>query len=221
MSVEAGRSFRVREGSFSLQRAMPLLPALVAFAPVFGLAAAQGGYFPTAWGWASVPLFWTAAIALVVRAEVRLSTNERIFLVALAGFAGWLALATVWSAAFAQSVLEAERVLAYVAAVSAVLFVSRSRFTRGVLGGLLAAISLIAGFSLLTRLTPDRVGVYDPAAVYRLAQPIGYWNGLGVLAAIGALLALGFAARARTIAARAMCAGVLVVLLPTLYFTFG
>jgi tetratricopeptide (TPR) repeat protein len=38
---------------------------------------------------------------------------------------------------------------------------------------------------------------------------------------MGALLALGFAARARTLAARAASAATLVVLLPTLYFTFG
>lgn len=221
MSVEAARSLRVREGKLGLQRAMPSLPALVAFAPVFGLAAAQGGYFPTAWGWASVPLFWTAAIALLVRNQVRLNNYERIFLTALAALVGWTALTVAWSAAASESVLEIERALVYVASASAVLLVSRSRFARHVVGGLLAAISLIATFSLLTRLAPDRVGVYDRAAVYRLAQPIGYWNGLGLFAAMGALIALGFAARARTSAARAAAAGALVVLLPTLYFTFG
>src|SRR5207302_8786110 len=59
------------------------------------------------------------------------------------------------------------------------------------------------------------------SGVYRLAQPIGYWNGLAIFTAIGALLALGFAARARTIGARSTCASLLVLLLPTLYFAFG
>ena len=221
MKVEAARSFRVREGKVELPSATPWLPALAAFAPVLGLAAAQGGYFPAAWGWASVPLFWAAAIALLVRGQVRLNTYERVFLTALAVFVGWVALTVAWSVAPAESILEIERGLVYVAAVSAVLLVSRSRFARRVLGGLLAAISLIATFSLLTRLVPDRVGVYDRSAVYRLAQPIGYWNGLGLFAGMGALIALGFAARARTTAARAASAAVLVVLLPTLYFTFG
>jgi hypothetical protein len=221
MMVEAARSFRAGEGKLGVQRIVPSLPALVAFAPVFGLAAAQGGYFPTAWGWASVPLFWTGAVALLVRNHVRLNTHERAFLAALAALAGWVALSVVWSVAPAQSVLEVERALVYVAAVSAVLLVSRSRFGRHVLGGLVTAISLIAAFSLLTRLAPDRVGVYDRAAVYRLAQPIGYWNGLAIFAAMGALLAFGFAARASTVAARATCSGLLVLLLPTLYFTFG
>ncbi len=221
VKVEAVRSFRVRESKVELPSASPWLPALAAFVPVLGLAAAQGGYFPTAWGWASVPLFWAAAIALLVRREVRLNTYERVFLVALAVFVGWVALTVAWSVAPAESILEIERGLVYVAAVSAILLVSRSRFARRVLGGLLAAISLIATFSLLTRLVPDRVGVYDRSAVYRLAQPIGYWNGLGLFAAMGALIALGFAARARTTAARAASAAILAVLLPTLYFTFG
>jgi O-antigen ligase/polysaccharide polymerase Wzy-like membrane protein/tetratricopeptide repeat protein len=221
MSAEAVRPSSVPMRRFRLQRAIPSLPALVAFAPVVGLAAAQGGYFPTSWGWASVPLLWGVAIALIVRTQARLNPYERVFVGALAAFTGWVALSAAWSSAFGQSILEAERVLVYVAAVSAALLLSRARLARQLLGGVLAAISLIAGFSLLTRLAPDRVGVYDPEGIYRLAQPIGYWNGLGLFAAMGALIAFGLAARARTIPARAACAALLVVLLPTLYFTFG
>ncbi len=199
----------------------PLLSALVVFTPVVGLAAAQGGYFPTSWGWASVPLFWAAAIALVMRDRVQLNAGERIFVCALAALAAWTALSAAWSVAFAQSILEVQRIIVYVAVVSAALLLSRGRFARYVLGGLVAAISLIATFSLLTRLVPDRFGVYDGTGVYRLAQPIGYWNGLGVFVGMGALLAFGFAARARTVPVRAVCASLLVILLPTLYFTFG
>jgi hypothetical protein len=221
VSIEAVRPFRAPAGRLGLHRGAPSLPALVGFAPVVGLAAAQGGYFPTAWGWASVPLLWAVAIALAVRSQVRLNNYERVFIVALAGLGGWVAFSAAWSSAFAQSILEIERLLIYVAAVAAALLLSRVRLARHLLGGLLAGISVITIFSLLTRLAPDRVGVYDPEAVYRLSQPIGYWNGLGLFAAIGALIAFGFAARARTIPARAACAGLLVVLLPTLYFTFG
>jgi hypothetical protein len=202
-------------------RFLPWLPAAAAFGSVFGLAAAQGGYFPTSWGWVSVPLLWAVALALIMRSNVRLNISERLFVGALAALIAWLALSWAWSAAPAETALELERALVYLAVLTAVLVLSRGRFARYVLGTLLAAISLIATFSLLTRLAPDRIGVYDPEAVYRLAQPIGYWNGLGVFAGMGALLALGFAARARSAAARAASAGALVVLLPTLYFTFG
>jgi hypothetical protein len=219
VSAEAVPAAPVQE--LGRNRALVLLPAVLAFAPVLGLAAAQGGYFPTSWGWASVPLLWAVAIALILRDRIGLASRERFFLAALAGLEGWVALSTFWSVAPAQTVLEVERVLVYLAVVAAVLLLAGRRSARRLLGGLLAAISLITLFSLLTRLVPDRIGVYDRTAVYRLAEPIGYWNGLAIFAVIGTLLACGFAARAHTLWARAASAGAMVVLLATLYFTFG
>jgi hypothetical protein len=221
LTLGEARPLRVGTATSAVHRATPLIAALVAFGPVVGLGAAQGGYFPTSWGWASVPLCWSAAVALTVRTRVRLSRAEVVFLGALAAFTAWLAVSAAWSPAPADSVLETERALVYLAAGLAVLLTSRARFSRHVLGAVLAAISIIAAFSLATRLVPDRVGIYDRTGIYRLAQPIGYWNGLAVFAAMGALLALGFAARARTIGARSAGAALLLLLLPTLYFTFG
>jgi O-Antigen ligase len=195
--------------------------AVVAFASVFGLAISQGGYFPTSWGWASVPLLWIAAIALVLRSDLCLSRPERLFLAALASLTAWIAASTIWSVAPAESVLETQRALIYLAAAVSVLAVTRSSSTRLILAGLLAAIALVAVFSLATRLLPDRFGVYDGFGVYRLAEPIGYRNGLGAFVAMGAILAVGFAARAQTPAVRGACAAIPVLLLPTLYFTFG
>jgi hypothetical protein len=196
-------------------------PVLLTFVPLVGLAAAQGGYFPTAWGWASVPLLWAVAIAMIVRTRAGLGRADAVFLAALVAFTGWVALSAAWSAAPAASVLETERGLVYVGATAALLLVARARSSRYVLGAVLAAVTVIAAFSLATRVLPDRVGVYDGSGIYRLAQPIGYWNGLGLFVAVGSLLALGFTARARTVAARSAAAAVLVLLLPTLYFTFS
>jgi hypothetical protein len=200
----------------------PGLPAgLVGFAPVVGLGAAQGGFFPSSWGWASVPLLWVVAAALALRDRVRLSNRERAFIVLLAAFCGWILLSAIWSVAPAKSILEAQRALVVVAGVAAVFTVSRSRFVSQLLGGVLAGITVICIFSLATRVLPDRVGVFDRTPVYRLAQPIGYWNGLALFAGMGALLAAGFAARARTLTGRALSAASLLIFIPTLYFTFG
>lgn len=202
-------------------RLTALLPALAAFVPVFGLAASQGGYFPTSWGWASVPLLWVAAVAVIVRSELRLSRLESVFLGGLAALTGWTALSVTWSVAPAGSVLETERTLVYLGAGLAVLVLSRARSARSVLGGLLVAVVAISAFSLATRLAPDHVGVYDGAGIYRLAEPIGYWNGLALFAVMGSIVALGFAARGRSITVRGLCAAALVLLLVTMYFTFG
>ena len=64
-------------------------------------------------------------------------------------------------------------------------------------------------------------GAYDPSSGYQLAEPIGYSNALGLLTALAILLALGFAAHGAHLATRALAGVALVVLLPTLYFTFS
>jgi O-Antigen ligase len=196
-------------------------PSLLGLVPILSLGAAQGGYFPSAWGWAALGLLWAAGLALVLRSSARLSSSECAFVLAWGGLAAWIALSMVWSRDLPQTVLELERVIVYFAAALAVVVIARTRSAQFVLGGLLAAISLIAAFSLATRLFPGQLQVYDRNAVYRLAQPIGYWNGLAIFTAMGSLLALGFAARAHRPAARALCAGLVIVLLPTFYFTFG
>src|SRR5204862_76074 len=79
----------------------------------------------------------------------------------------------------------------------ALLFVRR-RTVPALIGGVLTAITAISAYSLATRLFPDRIGTFDPLAVYRLEEPIGYWNALGIFADMDVLLALGVAARGRS-----------------------
>jgi hypothetical protein len=221
LTLDVARPSRSAGKGLALRTPEGVVPALAAFAPVVGLAGAQGGYFPSAWGWVTFPLLWVAALALVLRERVRLSGSERAFLGLLVALTVWILLSATWSVASAPSILESQRGLLYVAGVAAVLFVTRSRDIPRLLGGLLAAICAIAAFSLATRLFPDRVGVYDGTSVYRLAQPIGYWNGLAIFTGMGALLALGFACRSRSVVVRAAAAVAPVLLLPTFYFTFG
>jgi hypothetical protein len=132
----------------------------------------------------------------------------------------WTWLALTWSADFDQTVLEGLRLLLYVAVAVALVLLVRRDEVQPLLTGALTGIFLPAAYGLVTRLFPDRLGVFDPIAGYRLQEPIGYWNALGAFAAMGALLALGFAARG-TVLARVLAAAALPVLLTTLYFTFS
>jgi hypothetical protein len=207
-------------GDRAAAAAIDAVAAILGFVAVGGLAANKGGYFPTAWGWAALALFSVAAVALVVTPTVSLGRLERLFLAGLVAFAGWIAASLAWSGT-PNTVLEVERALVYIAGTVAVLVVVRRRAVANLLGGVLLAIVLASGYGLATRLLPDRLGVFDPTAVSRLAEPLGYWNALGIFAAMGSLLALGFAARARAPALRALAAAAPVVLVPTLYFTFG
>jgi O-antigen ligase len=197
------------------------IAAVGAAVGIGAIAATNGGYFPTSWGWSALGFAWVAAVAVAVKPRTSLAALDRAAVGTWIAVGAWIWLSLLWSDATWRSVLEGERVLVYVAAVAAALLVVSRASVPALLGGILGATSLISSYSLATRVLPDRIGVFDTVAGYRLATPIGYWNALGIFAVIGALLAAGFAARARTLWARALSTALLVVLVPTLYFTFS
>jgi hypothetical protein len=196
-------------------------PALLGFIPVAALGSAQGGYFATSWGWAALCLFWASAVALVVAPAVRLAIGEIAFLLGWVLVAAWICLSLLWSTDQPQTMFEIERVAVYVSGVVALVVFASSRTVPYLLGGLLCAIGVVSTFSLATRLFPGHIRVFDPTATYRLAQPLGYWNGLSVFCAMGMVLAVGYAARGRSPGIRAAAAALLPLLLATFFFTFG
>jgi hypothetical protein len=196
-------------------------PALLGFIPVAALGSAQGGYFATSWGWAALCLFWASAVAVVVLPAVRLATGEIAFVLGWVVVAAWISLSVLWSNDVPQTMLDLERVAVYVAGAVALVVFTSSRTVPYLLGGLVCAIGAVSTFSLATRLFPGRIRVFDPTATYRLAQPLGYWNGLSVFCAMGMVLAVGYAARGRSAGVRALAAALLPLLLATFYFTFG
>ena len=195
--------------------------SLFAFSAVAGVGAANGGYFPTAWGWTALVFFWALALVLLFRARLELGWSELVFCGGLFLLGGWIWLSTTWSESLPQSFLEGERVLVYVGGAAVAVLLAGRRSLPELLGGLLTGITVLAAYGLATRLFPNRLGYFDPVAGYRLEAPVGYWNALGILTAIGALIALGFAARGTSLPARGLAASALAILLPTLYFTYS
>ena len=199
------------------------MPFLLAFAAVVGLGAVDGGYFPSEWGLATAGFTLVAATTVLVDDVPRPGRRELAFVGGLAALALWALMSTFWSPGGTGPVLEAERGLLYVAAASAALLLLWFReAVPALLGGVVAGSVAVSLYALATRLFPGRVGgAYDPSSGYQLAEPLGYWNALGILAAIAILLAGGFAAHGGHVAIRALAAASLVVLLATLYFTFS
>ncbi|MEP6910136.1 MAG: O-antigen ligase family protein [Actinomycetota bacterium] len=189
-----------------------------------GLAAIafdNGGYFPTAWSWGALVALTAIAAALALGESVRPSGLALAALAGIASFAAWTWLALLWSDDRAATVLEGQRTLLYVAALGAFVLLVRRSTAPVVLAATLVAVFLASGYGLVTRLFPERLGVFDPVAAYRLEEPLTYWNALGIFAAMGALIALGFAARGRTLVGRAIAGATLPLLFSTVYFTFS
>ena len=185
------------------------------------LAAGNGGYFPPAWGWSAAALLWAAGMALVVGAPARLRPLEWTTLSAFAGLGAWMLLSQLWEHAATQPVLEAERTLVYLAGLAACMLLTRRGRVLPLLVGLLAAILAASLYGLAARIVPGSWLAHGAADTGRMAQPLGYWNGLGIFAAMGVLIAWTVCARARPTAARLLAAGSLPPLLCTMYFTFS
>ena len=188
-----------------------------------GLGAVDGGYFPGDWGLATLAFTLVAASAVLIADLPRPGRLELAFLGGLAALALWALLSTAWSPGATGQVLEAERGLLYVAAAAAaILLLSFREAFAALLGGILAGAVAVALYALGTRLFPGDVGgAYDPSSGYQLAEPLGYWNALGILTALALLLAGALAAHGVGLATRMLASASLVVLLPTLYFTFS
>jgi tetratricopeptide (TPR) repeat protein len=195
-------------------------PFLVALAATGLIAADHGGYWPTSWGWSALALGWVGGLALVLR-EGRVSRLELVWIGGLVALTGWTALSWLWTSSQTSTALEVERTCVYLLAALAVAAVARSAAYHGLLWGAWAGSAAACLYGLATRLFPERLGVSDVTAGYRLFSPIGYWNGLGLLAAIAVLLALGLATNGRHLPARTLAAASLPLLVPTLYFTFS
>jgi len=195
----------------------------MAFAAVAGLGAVDGGYFPGDWGLATLAFTLVAASAVLIADLPRPGRLELAFLGGLAALALLALLSTAWSPGATGQVLEAERGLLYVAAAAAaILLLSFRDAFAALLGGILAGAVAVSLYALGTRLFPGDVGgAYDPSSGYQLAEPLGYWNALGILTALALLLAGALAAHGGGLATRVLASASLVVLLPTLYFTFS
>jgi tetratricopeptide (TPR) repeat protein len=185
------------------------------------LAGANGGYYPTTWNWAALIVAWAAAVVLLTRDAVTLSRLELVTIGALFALTGWVALSALWTDSLPSTVLEVERDVLYPVCVLAAAAAFGRNSSRRLLGAVCVAITLVSWYGLATRLFPDRVGTFDPISGYRLLRPIGYWNALGLYAAMGVLLALAFATRGRHLITRLLAASSIVLLATTLYFTYS
>jgi tetratricopeptide (TPR) repeat protein len=184
------------------------------------LASSQGGFFPSAWGWSSLALLWATVVVLVLQPELQLRPLEAIFVGASLALLAWTLASNIWTAFPTETMAESERMVVYVGAALAAVVAARRRSIPALVGGTWAAITLVCGYGLLTRLFPERLGVTDTLAGDRLAAPIGYWNGLAMFASMGLLLALGLAANGRP-AIRVLAGASAIVLALTLYLTFS
>lgn len=150
------------------------------------MSSANGGYFPTSWGWSAMVLLWLAALVVLARSSITVSRLEAAAVVLVGGLTAWTLASILWTESNTETVLDVQRLLVYVAGIVAAVVVVRASSYRALLGGTWAAIVGVTGYGLLTRLFS---GLFTSASVVagnRLQEPVGYWNVLGLMAASAA-----------------------------------
>jgi hypothetical protein len=138
-----------------------------------------------------------AAWALVVVAAI---VSRRPFprgwpgilaIAALAALTGWIALSLNWAPLAGAAQDDLQRVAFYLGAlIAAAALLGPRPMARWVEPALAVGAFIVIGYGLSGRLLPDAIHLaHSHTALGRLEQPLTYWNAMGVLAAMGFVLA--------------------------------
>lgn len=190
-------------------------------------------YFAFNWGGHGADTTALAVLLLTLLFAGRLALAKRPFSgidrsLAIAGgallaFAVWARLSSSWSDAPIRATTEFQRAALYaVALLYFGSFVRRPGALALTVRFLALAIATVSVVAVATRLYPDTYSVDPGLSAARLAYPVGYWNGLGLLAGAGLLLLLHLACdilEPRIV--RALAAAGVPLTAATIYFTFS
>ena len=169
--------------------------AVVLSAAAFG---ADGGLRLERLTWTEIGLVLVGA-GLVIAALLTTERAGRVYgaltLAALAALTVFTAISINWSMAPSSSWQEANRTLAYLATLAGALALVRLIPGRwaAVLEGVAVASLIVCGWALATKVFPNLLAPDETFA--RLREPFGYWNAVGLMAALGVPPLLWLAAR--------------------------
>lgn len=148
----------------------------------------------------------------------------RVALAALAAYTVWAGISIAWARILGDAAEDVYRIALYWAAFLLALIGLRvPTLRRHAPHVLLGGITVVALYALLGRLLPAIVEQTEtPLAGSRLSQPLTYWNAMGILMAMGAVLGVATAADERLSSRRrgAACAAA-IPCMAALYLTYS
>ena len=210
----------------SPKRQEHVLTAAVALA-FLTVALFEGGYSIEARA-VIAALVWTAVLAGVGFGLIPLERPPRAALISgvlLTGLLLLTMLSVIWSSDDGRATGEAVRVSVYLGIFVLVVGCSRRGLAMPWLKGLTLGILAVAGIAVLTRAIPalpggdEELNALLPAANGRLSHPIGYWNALGAICALGGVLVTWFSVWAGTPPKRALAVASMPLLGLAIYLT--
>lgn len=236
MDTSGGSQLTARErpavrtdGAQALRAIGPWLgQAALPFLLVLYLGLRGGGYDEIVRSEVGVAAWWIVLLGVAAGALplARLRRPAWLALGLLGAFAVWTAIGIGWSESAERSAAELGRVAMLAGVFALVLAAQGPDGLRRTVGGVALGIAAVGILALVSRLQPEWFGEPEaagviPATAERLEYPLGYWNGLAELAAMGVPLLLVVATAARATLVRALAVAVLPALALTIYFTYS
>jgi hypothetical protein len=188
------------------------------------LAFASGGFFDRSRTIAGVAAWGLVAILAVTGAPPPRSRAAWFALGGLGGLTAWAAVSLSWAPLSEPGRDDVGRLILYTGALLASAMAWReTRDVRLVEPALAGGALVVCLYGMSDRLLPGLIDLEESAtAAGRLEQPLTYWNGMGVLAALGLTLAIRVAGTAsRPPALRAAAAASAAPFGMAIYLTFS
>jgi hypothetical protein len=202
--------------------------AILPFTLVLYLGLQGGGYDTVTRGEVAIGVWWLVLLGALVGVLPmrRFGAAAWTAIALLLGFAAWNAIGISWSESSERSVEELARVAAYLGVLLLALSAQGEAGLRRTVAAVAAGVALIGALALLSRLYPGWFPPNDPAELLpgtknRLNYPLGYWNGLAALMAIGIPLLLVVATEARRLLTQAVATAALPVVMLAAFYTFS
>ncbi len=198
---------------------------LAPIALIVPVALAGGGFEVTTRHIAALAVWLVVVGVLVLGAASNAKLGRSFYWTSglLGGLALFSAISSLWSGSVELSVIEADRVLAYLGFFVAAFLVAqtserRQRFAEG----LTIALVAVALLGLCSRLLPSLLEVSNAlGSGPRLRYPLGYWNANGALCGIAIALLLWSSRQALLGWLRWFSVAAMPAVLLTLYFTYS
>ncbi len=198
---------------------------VLTLAVVLFLALNGGGYWIATYAPVGIVVWWIVAVCAAwgLLPVIRPNRSARTSILLFAGFTAWTALGITWSISGGRSFEDLALVSCYLGILVLAVQVHREReeALRRTVTAVATAILIVAVIAIASRLWPHLFSGSQsasatshqlPGSSARLAWPIGYWNALAALMAIGLPLLLGLATSARARWARSAAAAAVPVL---------
>ena len=198
------------------------------FLLVFYLGLEGGGYDAVVRSEVGIAVWWIVLLGVLVGLlpTTRVPRLAWIGVVLLLAFGAWTTLAISWSESSERSVAEVARVATLLGIFLLCALTQGRESLRRAVCAVAAAIGLLGGLALLSRLQPGWITPEDAAgttavARTRLNYPLDYWNGLAALIAVGIPLLLGAATQARRTLSSALSAAAIPALALAAFYTLS